>query len=170
MGQWDGGAVQLTLSAPIRVGNALWFYYYGTPAFHVDGYLGGDGCLGVAKLRLDGFASLRANWREGIITTKPFLWHGGKLIVNYTILGGIGPMGSREDAWIRAEVLDEQGHALPGYSREQSDPLFNDVIAGVPTWSMKPQNFDHLIGNRIRLRFYLREAEIYSFRSSFTSK
>ena len=122
--------------------------------------------MGLAKLRLDGFASLRANFREGIVTTKPFLWPGGKLTFNYTILGGAG---SRE-SWVRVEVLDEQGRVLPGYSREQSDPVFNDVIAGKPTWSMKPQNMDHLIGNRIRLRFHLRGAEIYSFRSSSTAK
>ena len=37
--------------------------------------------------------------------------------------------------------------------------------AGIPSWSDQPQELDSLIGKTIRLRFFLRQAEIYSFQS-----
>lgn len=160
-GQWDAGGAQTTLSGPIAHHGALWIYYYGHPAFHDNRHLKGEGRLGVARLRMDGFASLRANWREGYVTTKPFIWPGGKLRVNCEILGG---NGTREDAWVRVAILDEGGRPLPGLSRVESDAIVTDVVAGEPTWSGRSQDLQHLAGKRIRLRFFLREAEIYSFR------
>jgi len=161
-GQWDAGGVQPVLNGPIVHQDALWIYYYGQPAFHDNRHLKGDGRLGLARIRMDGFASLRAKWREGYVTTKPFLWTGGKLRVNCEITGG---NGTREDAWVRTAILDEAGQSLPGFSRAESDAIVMDVVAGEPTWSGKSQDLQHLAGKRIRLRFFLREAEIYSFRA-----
>ncbi|MCX6619905.1 MAG: hypothetical protein NTY38_02265, partial [Acidobacteria bacterium] len=162
LGLWDAGGTQTTLSGPIVHNGALWIYYYGLPAFHDNRHLKGEGRLGLAKLRIDGFASLRANWREGYVTTKAFLWPGGKLRLNCEILGG---NGTREDSWVRVAVLDEQGKALPGLSRTESDGIVSDMVSGEPTWSRRPQDLSGLKGRKIRLRFYLREAEIYSFRA-----
>lgn len=161
-GQWDAGGVQPTLNGPIAHNGSLWIYYYGHPAFHDNRHLKGEGRLGVARLRMDGFASLRANWREGYVTTKSFVWPGGTLQVNCEILGG---NGTREDAWVRTAILDETGQPLPGLSRTENDPIVTDVVAGEPTWSGRSQDLQHVIGKRIRLRFFLREAEIYSFRA-----
>ncbi|MDZ4798311.1 MAG: hypothetical protein SGI92_09125 [Bryobacteraceae bacterium] len=165
-GRWDAGAVQPTISAPILHDGALWIYYLGSPAFHGNMFLKGEQRMGLAKLRPDGFASLRANWRAGLATTKPFVWPGGHLEVNSRIQGG---NGTPDDGWVRVAILDETGQPMPGYSRAESDPLVTDSIHPSapkgPTWSRKPQNLDPLIGKKIRLRFFLRQADLYSFRS-----
>ena len=117
--------------------------------------------LGLALLHPDGFASLKSTWREGVITTKPFRWPGGQLVVNGQELGG----SRTNQAYLQVAVLDKDGQEIPGYEHSESDILAGDFPAGVPSWSDKPQNLDPLIGQTIRLRFFLRQAEIFSFRS-----
>jgi len=170
-GRWDAGGVQPTVSAPILYNGALWIYYVGSPAFHGSMFLKGEQRMGLAKLRPDGFTSLRANWRAGLVTTKPFVWPGGHLEVNSRIQGG---NGTPDDGWVRVAILDETGQPMPGYSRAESDPLVTDSIhPAAPrglTWSRKPQNLDPLIGKKIRLRFFLRQADLYSFRAVMPPK
>lgn len=158
-GIWDAAGVQPALSPPIHHKGALWFYYYGGPEFHGSRFLNGDYRLGVARLRLDGFASLRANWREGTLTTRPFKWPGGKLVINCE------PRGVPTESWVRVAVLNEAGQALPGYSRQNSDPIERDSVTATPIWSGKPQYLDSLIGKKIRLRFFMRQANLYSFKA-----
>ena len=145
----------------------LRIYYTGGPSFHGDRSLTHGKCMGLAKLRPDGFVSLRAGRREGIVTTKPFVWPGGRLQVNYRVLGGnlwsyTGLEGS--DGWLRVEVLGQQGDVIGGYSRAENDPLYRDSPAAEVTWS-GTADMDRLIGERIAFRLLLRSAEIYSFRA-----
>ena len=115
--------------------------------------------MGVARLRPDGFASIRAHWREGVLTTRSFKWPGGKLVINCKT------MGVPNESWLRIALLDENGRDIPDYSREQSDPIEGDQIAATPTWSNKPQNMDPFNGKKIRLRFFMRQADLYSFKA-----
>lgn len=158
-GIWDAAGVQPALSPPILHKGALWFYYYGGPEFHGSRFLHGDYRLGVARLRPDGFASLRANWREGTLTTRSFKWPGGKLVINCET------RGVPTESGLRVAVLNEAGHAFPEYSRKYSDPIERDSVAVTPTWSDKPQDLDSLIGKKIRLRFFMRQADLYSFKA-----
>jgi hypothetical protein len=162
LGIWDAAGVQPTLSPPILHDGSLWFYYYGGPGFHGSRFLRGNFRLGVARLRPDGFASLRAHWREGVVTTRAFVWPGGKLTMNYQILGGSGGF---EEAGVRVAILDEAGRPRADYSRQKSNSFKRDETARQPTWSGAPQNLDALIGEKIRLRFFLRQAEVFSFRA-----
>ncbi len=162
LGIWDAGGVQPVLSPPILYDGALWFYYYGGPAFHDSRFLRGQFRLGVAQLRPDGFASLRAHARRGVVTTKAFVWPGGKLIVNGQVLGGSG----HREAWVKLAILDASGRPRAGFEFESSDPLTGDFVAGVPTWSKAPQDLKSLQGQTVRLRFFLRQAEIFSFRAA----
>jgi len=168
VGAFDYAVCTPANSPPIRHEGALWIYYYGGPSFHGDRFMTHHRCIGLAKLRPDGFVSLRAGAREGILTTKPFVWPGGRLQVNYRVLGGnlwsySGRDGS--DGWLRIELLDEDGKVIPGRSREKSDPLYREDVAAEPTWSGEPQDLSRLVGKKIALRCLLRSAEIYSFRS-----
>jgi hypothetical protein len=85
-------------------------------------------------------------------------------------------------------VLDESGHTLDRYTQSNCEPLAGDFPAGVLTWSkgqqdLSPsiggslpdrskkrtkgqQDLDPLIGKTIRLRFFLKQAEIFSFHST----
>ena len=155
-------------SPPILHQGALWIYYYGGVSFHGDRFMTHGRCLGLAKLRQDGFVSLRAGRRQGSVTTPPFIWPGGVLQVNYRVLGGnLWRYGGLDetDGWLRVEVLDAGGNVVPGYGRTENVPLYRDAVDAEPAWSDQPQNLDALIGKTLSLRFLLRSAEIYAFRT-----
>lgn len=81
VGDWDRFNLRLTGAPPIRLGDRLYFYYRSTANRHSP-YEGKDttergGGLGLATLRLDGFASLQAGYDGGRVTTKPFRVLGG---------------------------------------------------------------------------------------------
>lgn len=169
LGAFDYAVATPANSPPILHDGALWSYYYGGSSFHGDRFLTHARCMGLAKLRVDGFVSLRAGRREGIITTTPFSWPGGVLQINYRVLGGNlwGYSGlEASDGWVRTEILDADGNVLSAYSREDSVPLYRDATDAEPTWSDRPQSLGFLAGRTIALRFLLRSAEVYSFRAS----
>ncbi len=60
--------------------------------------------VGLATLRLDGFASLRAE-TAGTVATKPFTFSGQRLETNADAVGGS----------IRLEILDCGGEPLEGF-------------------------------------------------------
>lgn len=160
-GVWDAAGVQPQLSPPILHRGALYFYYYGGPAFHGSRFLKGQYQLGLAQLRPDGFASLRATWRTGVITTRAFRWPGGVLVLNGQELGG----SRTYDAFVRVAILDESGHPIHGYRDSDCSTLAGDFPAGEPQWQDAPQDLDEFIGKMIRLRFFLKQAEVFSFKS-----
>jgi len=168
-GMFDIASVTPAHSPPILKDGALWIYYDGGSAYHGDRFLAGDRCLALAKLRPDGFVSLRAGRREAELVTKPFTWPGGKVQINYRVMGGnlrknVG-LDLRSDGWLRTEILDDDGNVVPGYSRDDNIVLYRDALNAEPTWTDGQQNLDSLTGKTIALRFLLREAEIYSFRA-----
>ena len=96
-GTWDEFTID-TVVPPLPVGDRH-FIYYGGADLHHDWALVGkaqgldtpeadlpmsewDEGLGLATLRRDGFVSLDAGLREGIICTKPFFSTGESLIIN----------------------------------------------------------------------------------------
>lgn len=160
-GIWDAAGVQPQLSPPLRHDGALYFYYYGGPAFHGSRFLRGRFQLGLAQLRPDGFASLQAGWRTGVVTTRPFQWPGGALVVNGQELGG----SRTDESGLRVAVLNERGETMPGFADTNCVPLAGDYVEGKPIWNGQPEGLDSFIGQTIRLRFFLKQAEIYSFKS-----
>ena len=77
------------------------------------------------------------------------------------------PVGSsRNPIYVRLEVLDESGRPVPGFSYAESNPLSGDSLDGEPSWSDKPQNPDSFIGHNVRLQFYVRHADLFSFRAT----
>lgn len=100
-------------------------------------------------LRLDGFVSVHAGYYGGTFTTKPFIFDGHKLVLNYAT----SAVGS-----IRWELLDADGNPFPGFGFDQTKPLSGDEIEHVidiPT----PK---HLETRPLRLRFMLKDADLYS--------
>ena len=71
---WDRLQTRMTGAPPIRVDDKLFFYYRGFSASHNKGQFPRDhyfaGEIGLATLRLDGFASLAAGFDGGTIVTK----------------------------------------------------------------------------------------------------
>lgn len=104
-------------------------------------------------LRIDGFVSLWAPARGGELQTKPLVFAGGNLTLNAST-SGAGSM--------RVEIQDAAGQPIPGYALDDCPEVFGDDLALVVRWrhggDARP-----LAGKAVRLRFVLRDADLYSF-------
>ena len=105
-------------------------------------------------LRLDGFSSLNAPYAGGEMTTKPFTFAGDELEINYATSAG----GS-----IRVELQDEAGLPIPGYAAADCNELIGDEIERVVAWQGRSA-VGSLAGDTVRLRYVLKDADVYSFR------
>ncbi|MFN0171894.1 MAG: hypothetical protein ACKV22_36230 [Bryobacteraceae bacterium] len=142
----------LAASRPIVMGDELWFYYSGLDARYRpdDSH---NGAIHLAKLRRDGFASFHAGPRGGFVETRPIRFTGSRLLVNADAAQGD----------IRAEVVDERGRqVLAGWEVSHSRPVNGNHLAAVLEWSGRP-DISALHGRTVRLRFRLRNADLYSF-------
>lgn len=104
-------------------------------------------------LRIDGFVSLWAPARGGELRTKPLIFVGGNLTLNASTSGA----GS-----IRVEIQDAAGQPVPGYALGDCQEVFGDDLALVVRWR-HGGDVRALAGKAIRLRFVLRDADLYSF-------
>ena len=109
-------------------------------------------------LRPDGFVSAHAGYPGGELITKPIVFTGTSMVMNFSTAAN----GS-----IRIEVQDENGQPIPGFLLEESPVIFGDKIAGVVPWK-HPQGmtdrspFSRLAGKSVRFRFVMRDADVYS--------
>ncbi|MGD8238777.1 MAG: hypothetical protein PVH68_09510, partial [Armatimonadota bacterium] len=105
-GDWNWGNVQSAGGGCLIVGDKLYFYVSGragVPGSRTSGVCS----TGLATLRRDGFASMDAGDEEGTVTTRPVQFSGKHLFVNVD-----APNGE-----LRVAILDEEGKALPRFSR-----------------------------------------------------
>jgi hypothetical protein len=154
-GDFDWGGIY-PLQAPIVVGDEIWIYYtgYGVDHHHqpppnVTGFPNG---IGLAKLRLDGFVSVDAGATEGTLTTKPFVFDGSKFVINADAKSG----------QVLVEILNADDKPLAGFSKRDCDPVQVDKIRQTVTWNGK-SDLTHVAGKQIKLRFYLKNAKLFSF-------
>ena len=138
-------------SRPIRVGDELFFYYTGLKFRSISAE--GASAIHLARLRLDGFVSLRAGSELGTALTKPLVWRGSTLWIN----------AAAADGEVRAEVLDLDGNRWrPGLTAEQAIPISEDAIRLQVRWQNE-EDLSDLKGRSVRLRFLLRNADVYAF-------
>ena len=165
IGDVDRFTNMLTGAPPIRVGNRLYIYYramanrhtLATESAKTREYEAKDiplknGGLCLATLRVDGFASLDGGYDGGLVTTKQFVFTGSTLKVNAKANFG----------QVVVEVLDEKGKLAPGFKREMCEPMQADSVDNPIRW--KGTSLADLRGKPVRLRFYLTNARLYSYR------
>jgi len=104
-------------------------------------------------LRLDGFVSAAAPMTGGELITKPLRFQGRRLVLNFESSAAGG---------VQVELQDANGHALPGFALEDCPPLFGDTIERTVTWK-SGGDVSSLAGKPVRLRFVLRDADVYAF-------
>lgn len=105
-------------------------------------------------LRLDGFVSVSADWKGGRLLTKPLIFDGGALRLNFSASAA----GS-----IRVEIQDSNGRPIKGFAREDCGPIFGDTVSRTVTWK-SGANVSALAGEPVRLMLELKDADLYSFR------
>ena len=155
-GEWDSGMVYGG-NTMVVVNDEIRLYYLGanmghctrvlpmTRPYHAVG-------VGLATLRLDGFASMHADQAEGVLTTKPMVLAGKELRVNAACPGGS----------LRVEVLDADGKPLAGFTRADAEVFAGDELRHVVRWRGRA-DIAPLAGRTVRLRFHLRNGDLYAF-------
>jgi hypothetical protein len=105
-------------------------------------------------IRVDGFVSVNAPLSGGEFVTKPLLVDGSQLELNFSTSAA----GS-----IRLEIQDADGRPLPGFSLQEIPEIFGDAIEYlVPLRG--GSTFASLAGRPVRMRFVLRDADLYAMR------
>ena len=137
------------------------------------------------SLRLDGFASLHAPYGGGEMLTKPITFEGSRLEINYSTSAA----GS-----IRVEIQTVDGQPIPGFSLAECPEIIGDEISRLVSWGEVPpplstgrdpesmamesnvsfkapftawqgnSDVSRLIGQPVRLRFVMNDADLFSFR------
>ncbi|MBI3922189.1 MAG: hypothetical protein HY318_12280 [Armatimonadetes bacterium] len=165
-GSWDDCMVNIS-SPPIPMGDES-FVFYGGASCHHDWWMMGlyEGLdvpeahnveaarygLGLAKMRLDGFVSVDAGAvREGVLVTKDLRTEGRQLVLNATCGNG---------GYVQVEATDSEERVLEGCSRAACNTFSGDSTKATITWKGRA-DIPH--GGSLRLRFFMRDASLYSF-------
>ncbi len=117
---------------------------YAQPTAHLRRY----------ALRLDGFVSVHSSYKKGDMITKPFNFDGNNLVVNFSTSAA---------GMIKVEILDMNGKPIKGFEIENSNELIGNEIEKIVTWKDN-SNLNKLSSQPIRLRFVMKDADLYSIR------
>lgn len=106
-------------------------------------------------LPVDGFASIHASFEQGEMITKPLVFSGKELMVNYETSAG---------GFLQVEIQDAAGKVIPGFSAADMKEDLRDNNRGCIVPWKQGSDVSKLAGQPIRLRFVMREADLYAFR------
>ncbi len=102
-------------------------------------------------IRLDGFASYRADYKEAKVVTKPIYFEGNQLTLNFK---------TSARGYIYVRILDYYGKPLEGY---QSYEIFGDSYDR-PVLFAEGSELSRIQKMPIRIEFTMSDADIYSMK------
>lgn len=105
-------------------------------------------------LRIDGFASLHADYARASMLTRPITFTGKQLHLNLAT----GAAGQ-----VAVEIQDAHGNPIPGYTLADCQPFSGDSLDHTLAWKNGADLAD-LAGKTIKLRWFLNDADVYSYR------
>lgn len=100
-------------------------------------------------MRLDGFRSYKGDFSSQKVTTRPIVFAGSEMLVNFKTSGA----GS-----VTINIFDEEGSVIEGYT---SLPLIGDSTDRKVIFE---KDISRPCGKNVRIEFVLKDAEIYSFK------
>lgn len=145
---WNAGNIQSVVGSPIIHNDRLYFYVSGRRYTPEGAEITSTG---LAFLRRDGFASMRASGEEKELVTESFRFDGEYLFVNAAIQGDF-----------RVEIRDENGNVIPGFGRSDCSPISGDLTQHRIQWS-DHTSLSSLEGKLIQIKFYVTNADLYAF-------
>jgi hypothetical protein len=119
-------------------------------------WIGDSNAMRRYTLRLDGFVSIHAGWKGGELITKPIKFDGNRLELNFATSAA---------GDIRIEIQDDQGKPIPGFSLDDCSEVFGDAINRVVEWK-NGADVSSLANKTVRLRFVLKDADLYALKFS----
>lgn len=99
------------------------------------------------------FASIHAGYEEGSFITKPLVFEGNQLVLNY----GTSAIGS-----VNVQFEEASGEPIDGFRFEDFGELYGDELGGSTRWGER-SDVSVLAGKPVCLRFRLRDADVYAF-------
>ncbi len=147
---WDRGMV--FASGWLEVEDEWWIYYSGSDARHKSHEVTTG--IGLARVRKEGFVSLRSPAGGGVVVTRLLRWPGGRLYVNAD--AGQGELTMRVTAYDRKPI--------PGFDPSPSLPVHGDNVRHEVKWGCG--DIRSLKGHAIRLEFRMEHVvDLYGFRA-----
>ena len=123
--------------------------------YSIEGYYQGDDCqMRRYTLRTDGFVSIQAPMAGGEMVTKPILFAGKQLVLNFSTSAA----GS-----IRVELQTPNGDPIEGFALSDCQEIFGDAIERAVTWTAD-SDLGKLAAQPIRLRFVMKDADLFAIR------
>ncbi len=115
---------------------------YAQPTAHLRRY----------SLRLDGLASIRTGATEAELLTKPFVFSGSELHINFATSAAGG---------LRFELQSLDGQPTPGFTLADCQEQIGNEIDRAVSWK-STASLAALAGNPVRLRCLLKDADLFS--------
>jgi hypothetical protein len=116
---------------------------YGQPTAHLRRY----------SLRLDGFAAAVAPAAGGELATKPLVFAGKELTLNFATSAAGG---------VRAALEDAAGKEIPGFGLADAVETIGNETDRVVKWK-GGSDVSRLAGTPVRVRFVMKDAKLYSY-------
>jgi hypothetical protein len=164
VGSWDRFQILLTGAPPVRFGDRLYIYYRGTSRRHAkvpreyDPVIYADQdprtmSIGLAILRLDGFASMEASFDGGTLITRPYVMAGDILSLNL----------KSDYGRVMVELIDIDNEPVRGFSGEDCVPIQADGVDVRVKWG-NGRSLEELESQPVKIKFSLFNARLYSYR------
>lgn len=139
------------------------YFYYGmaqTPSdipgapdeismYATRGYLSESIRLCRYAVRLDGFFSWHSDYAGGKVLTKPFIFEGDALKINFATSGA---------GHVQFRLTDAEGNYIDGYD---SGKIFGDSVDRKVFF---PKSLAELAGKEVRMEISMKDADLYSFK------
>lgn len=158
-GSWEYGYVESSAGMVLIVGEKLWIYYSAyagdpnriTPDNWQTSGVYANGAVGLARLRRDGFVSLRPGNAAAVAQTRPLRFDGSRLFVNAETAGSV----------LSVAVLNEAGKPLPGLAHEDCLGFRGNSTRTEIRW--KTRDLSGLGEAKVSLQFRLDRGDLYAF-------
>lgn len=130
----------------------------GTPnelsIYSTEGYWSPDNSCRLRRhtIRIDGFVSVQAPLAGGEFLTHPIVFDGKNLVMNYSTSAA----GS-----ISVELQTADGKPIEGFNLADCGEIYGDQLDRIVGWKGKT-DLGKLAGTPVRLRFVLKDADLYS--------
>ncbi len=103
-------------------------------------------------MRIDGFVSINAPMKGGEIITKPIIFSGKNLHLNFS---------SSAAGSIVVEIQTPDGKPIAGFTEKECAVIFGDTLSRKVIWK-NGADLSKLAGKSIRLKIKLKDADLYS--------
>ena len=105
-------------------------------------------------LRPDGFASIQADYACGELVTRPLIFAGNRLHLNYST-SAVG--------YLRVEIQDAAGKPVAGLALDDCPEIYGDKIDAAVAWKDRT-DLSKLAGKPVRLRIVISDCDLYAVR------